>query len=254
VNLIMRYNPLCEIVRKIVERGVLGEPLHAHFENDAKDEPLPPEHWFWDREKSGGIFIEHGVHFFDLFEWWFGPGKVLAAQQASRPETSIIEHVNCTVLYRDSAFANFYHGFHQPARGDHQEWKLVFEMGSISMREWVPTAMRIDLLADDATMEALTRSLPCAEVQVIERYTGAARKCTSRHRPREVDGHFSISSSPGLAKMDLYGHMLRALLRDQIAAIRDPAHVRRISELNGATSLAAAVAAQRLADGHPERA
>ena len=248
VNLIMRYNPLCEIVRTIVQRGFLGEPLHAHFVNDARDEPLPPEHWFWDRKQSGGIFIEHGVHFFDLFEWWFGPGTVLAAQQASRPGSRIIEHVNCTVRYRDSALVNFYHGFHQPSRADRQEWKLVFELGSIEMREWVPTSMRIDLLADDATLDALRRLMPTAEVEEVERYRGSARHCTSRHKPRELDGRFALSFSPGVEKMELYGRMLRALLEDQIAAIRDPAHARRIDESNGITSLAMAVAAQQLAD------
>ncbi|MDQ3622442.1 MAG: Gfo/Idh/MocA family oxidoreductase [Verrucomicrobiota bacterium] len=82
-----------------------------------KTSPCRPRHWFWDREKSGGIFIEHGVHFFDLFEWWLGPGKVLAAQQVQRPGSALIEHVSCTVLYRDSALVQFYHGFHQPTRG-----------------------------------------------------------------------------------------------------------------------------------------
>ncbi|MDQ3622443.1 MAG: hypothetical protein M3463_08155 [Verrucomicrobiota bacterium] len=109
--------------------------------------------------------------------------------------------------------------------------------------------MRVDLLADDATVEALSRLLPRADVRVIERYSGAARKCTSRHRPREIDGRFSLSGTPGLAKMDLYGEMLRALLRDQLAALRDPAHARRIDETNGLASLATAVAAQRLAHG-----
>ena len=248
VNLIMRYNPLCEIVRAIVHLGLLGEPLHAHFVNDASDETLPPAHWFWDRARSGGIFVEHGVHFFDLFEWWFGPGTVLSAQQAARPGGRIIEHVSCTVRYRDSALVDFYHGFHQPSRGDHQEWRLAFELGSISMREWVPTSMRIDLLASDATLDALRRVLPAADVQEVERYRGAARLCTSRHQPREVDGRFALSFTPGLAKLDLYGTMLRALLEDQIAAIRDPAHARRIDESNGITSLVMAVAAQERAD------
>ena len=29
-----------------------------------------------DRTKSGGIFIEHGVHFFDMFAGWLGVGAV----------------------------------------------------------------------------------------------------------------------------------------------------------------------------------
>jgi predicted dehydrogenase len=31
----------------------------------AGDEGLAPDHWFWDPSKSGGIWIEHGVHFFE---------------------------------------------------------------------------------------------------------------------------------------------------------------------------------------------
>ena len=65
-NLMQRYNPLFDIVGQVIDRRPLGEFLHGYFENYASDENLPPEHWFWDREKSGGIFVEHGVHFFDM--------------------------------------------------------------------------------------------------------------------------------------------------------------------------------------------
>src|SRR4051812_1566899 len=72
-NLMQRYNPLFDAVAQLVRSKVLGDPLHGHFENDASDENLPPDHWFWDRSASGGIFVEHGVHFFDLFAGWLGP-------------------------------------------------------------------------------------------------------------------------------------------------------------------------------------
>ena len=85
VNLIMRYNPLCQCARKILEQGLLGPPIHAFHENYASDDTLPPEHWFWDPKKSGGIFIEHVVHFFDLFEMFFGEGEVVSAQEGVRP-------------------------------------------------------------------------------------------------------------------------------------------------------------------------
>jgi predicted dehydrogenase len=248
VNLIMRYNPLCVVVKTVVERGYLGEPLHAQFINDAQDELLPLDHWFWDREKSGGIFIEHGVHFFDVFEWWFGPGRVLCAQQVARPERGIVEQVHCTVLYQNSTLASFYHGFHQATRMEHQEWKLGFEMGTVTMRDWVPTSMRIDCLADEVTARALCALLPAGQLHAVERYRGAARHCIGRHKPREVDGRFSISTGPHPAKMDVYGKMLRALLGDQLAAIRNPAHQRRLSETSGIASLATAVAAQGMVD------
>jgi hypothetical protein len=157
--------------------------------------------------------------------------------------------MHCTLSYGESMLVDFYHGFHQAARMDRQEWTLTFEMGSISLREWVPTQMHIDLLADDAVIERLVLLLPTATVREVERYRGASRLCSARHKPREIDGRFSISGDAGLPKMDLYGYMLRALLQDQIAYLRDPSHVRRTDESNGVTSLEPAVIAQRLADG-----
>ena len=85
VNLMQRYNPIFDAVERLIQGGALGELLHGYFENYASDENLPREHWFWDRAKSGGIFIEHGVHFFDLFAGWLGKGTVVAAQRGIRP-------------------------------------------------------------------------------------------------------------------------------------------------------------------------
>ena len=83
-NLMQRYNPLFDMVGQLIERRLLGELLHGYFENYASDENLPAEHWFWDRTKSGGIFVEHGVHFFDMFAGWLGAGEVVAAQASRR--------------------------------------------------------------------------------------------------------------------------------------------------------------------------
>ena len=144
-NLMQRYNPLFDAVRRLVEARVLGEVLHGSFENYASDENLPAEHWFWDRGKSGGIFVEHGVHFFDLFAGWLGPGRVEAAQVGVRPGTAIEEHVHATVRYGDATLVNFYHGFHQAGRMDRQELRLVFERGDVTLSDWVPTRARLDL-------------------------------------------------------------------------------------------------------------
>src|SRR5438876_5529386 len=51
-NLMQRYNPMFDLIRHMIDAKVLGEFLHGYFENYASDEGLPPEHWFWDREKS----------------------------------------------------------------------------------------------------------------------------------------------------------------------------------------------------------
>ena len=150
VNLIMRYDPLNQAVARILETGLLGAPLHAFFENYAGDTPLGAGHWFWNPQVSGGIFIEHGVHFFDLFRMWFGPGEVVAAQQSERLAGGIIDQVHCTVRYDSVLLANFYHGFHQSSRMESQEARIVCERGTIRLFEWVPTRLEIDLLTDYA--------------------------------------------------------------------------------------------------------
>jgi predicted dehydrogenase len=246
VNLMMRYNPLCAAVKRLIEREPLGEPLHAHFVNDAKDEYLPPEHWFWDRDRSGGIFVEHGVHFFDLFEWWFGPGRVAAAQQLLRPGTSIVDQVNCTAIYRGSIFVNFYHGFHQADRRDHQEWLIVFENGTLRMREWVPTSVELDFVGTDETAEATSNLFPGASLRTVERYEGSKTQFPSRHRQRKADARFMLTTTP-IPKPELYGNIVRSLMEDQVEAIRRPGHVRLVSDANGVSSLACALEAQRLA-------
>ena len=248
VNLIMRYDPLNQAVARILKAGLLGAPLHAFFENYAGDTPLGPGHWFWKPEISGGIFIEHGVHFFDLFRMWFGPGQVVAAQQSERPESGgIIDQVHCTLRYGSVLLANFYHGFHQSSRMEAQEARIVCERGTIRLFEWVPTRIEIDLLASHADLEAVRSIVPHAEVEELARYEGGERDILARHKSFPADGRFCIRGDTGISKQELYGRVVRELLADQIRSIDDPQHRRLVSEENGLTSLEIAVEADELA-------
>ncbi len=247
VNLIMRYDPLCEIVDTIVKEGLLGLPLHGTFENYAQDEGLPRDHWFWDAEQSGGIFVEHGVHFFDLFRSWFGPGRVLAAQSIERPSTEVVEQVHATAVYGEKVLVNFYHGFHQASVMDRQELRLVFERGDIRLEEWVPTRLHIDALLDAETLERLKSLMPGnLDTTLIESFEGGDRRRRSRHTEYEVDGRHRISYDLGMEKMRVYGLALRRLMENQIRAIRNSSHQRRVSDLEGLTSLQMASEASRL--------
>ena len=247
VNLIMRYDPLNQAVTRILEAGLLGAPLHAFFENYAGDTPLGPGHWFWKPEISGGIFIEHGVHFFDLFRMWFGPGEVVAAQQSERPSGGFIDQVHCTVRYGSVLLANFYHGFHQSSRMEAQEARIVCERGTIRLFEWVPTRIEIDLLANYADLDAVRSLVPHAEVEEVARYAGGERDILARHKSFPADGRFRIRGGTGMSKQELYGRVVRALLADQIRSVEDPQHQRLVSEENGFTSLEIAVEADELA-------
>jgi len=246
-NLMQRYNPLFGAVCRLVETRVLGEFLHGTFENYASDENLPAGHWFWDRAKGGGIFVEHGVHFFDLFAGWFGPGRVEAAQVGVRPGTAIEEHVHATVRYGDAALVNFYHGFHQAGRMDRQELRLVFERGDVTLYDWVPTRARIHALVDERQTRELCDLFPGARLDVAASYGGTDRACRGRGKAIDAYQVIDLSVGDGTAKSPLYGELLRAMMQDQVSWIRDRTHPRVVTEANGRDSLAVACAADELA-------
>jgi len=248
-----RYNPLADAVARLIETQALGQLLHAYFENYAADEGLPPEHWFWDREKSGGIFIEHGVHFFDLFASWLGAGRVVAAQATCRPlpkgedQIRCEDQVQCTVQYKNGVFVNFYHGFHQPGRLDRQELRLIFERGDVTLFEWVPARVRIHALADEAATRALCELFPTARLDVTQVYAPQDRACRGRHQAIDAYQMIELRDGEQRPKMHRYGDLLRDLLADQIAWIHDRHHPRRLTEQNSRDSLALAIAADGLA-------
>jgi predicted dehydrogenase len=246
-NLMQRYNPLFDSVGELLKRKPLGDLLHAYFENYACDEGLPAEHWFWDRRKSGGIFVEHGVHFFDLFAGWLGPGKVMSAQSCVRPGTIIEDQVQCTVRYGDGVLVNFYHGFTQLGRLDRQELRLVFERGDVRLEEWIPVRAKIHAVVDEADTRTLCELFPGARLDVSAWYSGKDRACSGRHKALEVYQMVEMSYGEGDFKMHRYGELVRFLLADQLAWINDRRHVRKVTEQNGRDALATAVAADRLA-------
>lgn len=252
-NLMQRYNPMFDAVRRLVESRVLGECLHGYFENYAGDEGLPPGHWFWDREKSGGIFIEHGVHFFDLFEGWLGPGRVVAAQRTRRPGSGIEEQVQCTVRYRDGIHVNFYHGFTQPARMDRQEFRLLFERGDVTLEEWVPVRARIHAVVDEAQTRELMNLFPRSRLDVLQTYGPKDRAARGRHKDLDLHQRIELVHGLGDDKMRRYSELLRAMLTDQLAWIRDRSHQRKVTEENGRNSVAAAEAATILANDTESR-
>jgi predicted dehydrogenase len=248
-NLMQRYNPVARAVGRLIRDKVLGDLLHGTFENYASDENLGPGHWFWDRSKSGGIFVEHGVHFFDLFEGWLGPGQVLAAQRGLRPRSSppLEEHVQCTLRYGPTALVNFYHGFHQTGRMDRQELRLVFERGDVTLHDWVPTRVRVHAIADEAQTHALEVLFPSARLDCTVAYGPKDRVCEGRHKPLDVYQMLELTWGEGTLKSHRYGELLRAMLGDQLAWIADHSHQRTITEANGRDSLAVACEADRIA-------
>jgi len=244
-NLMQRYNPMYDKVRELINCKALGELLHCYFENYASDEYLPPEHWFWDKEKSGGIFIEHGVHFFDMFEGWLGKGKVLSAAKSVRRNSLLEDQVTCTIDY-NGILVNYYHGFTQPARMDRQEMNFTFERGELTLNEWMPSRMRLFAISGEVDMNMICKIFPGSRIEVMKLYSGNERIVRAHSKTFEVYQQYRMRYVEG-RKYGIYGAAVRSLIEDQLAWIRDKSRVRKITDANGRSSLATALRAEELA-------
>jgi predicted dehydrogenase len=245
VNLMQRYNPLYHSLTQLIQQNILGNFLHGFFENYASDEFLPAHHWFWDNEKSGGIFIEHGVHFFDMFSGWLGEGKVIAAQKMNRPDFPLVwDKFQATVQYANG-LVNFYHGFDQPKAMDRQEMRLQFERGEVTLYEWVPTHLKITALCSEKEREGLQSIFPTATVELLEHHE---KPVTAKGRFKEVSYQYKLklTTPDTIQKPSLYKELVTAMFQDQLAWIEDSTHIRKIDDDNAVRSLELADEAERL--------
>jgi hypothetical protein len=183
-----------------------------------------------------------------MFDGWLGPGKVVSAQRTIRPGTSFEEQVNCTAAYRDGMLVNFYHGFTQPNRMDRQEFRLLFELGDVTLEEWVPIRARVRGVLDENRTRKLSELFPGATLDITSVYGGRSREAMARHKNWDIYQMAELRWGDAVDKMHRYGELLRSVLRDQIRWIYDRTHVRKLTEQNGRDSLALAVRATELAD------
>lgn len=237
VNLMQRYNPLYAIVKTIIDEKWLGDFIHGFFENYASDEKLIPEHWFWDEEKSGGIFIEHGVHFFDMFSGWLGTGELINSFEIKRTgvEGKIIDRVQADVLYKDGP-VNFYHGFNQPKLLDRQELRLQFDRGDITLYEWVPVKIRLHGLLKTKQIDNLKSLFPGCTIE-FHSEDSSNKKAKGKFRDIDYDSLITLKSGDIADKMGRYEQLVTSMLEDQWNWIKDPAHVRKIDDKNAVESL-----------------
>ena len=246
VNLMQRYNPLYDVVKKIIKGKVLGNFLHGFFENYASDENLNSDHWFWNGSKSGGIFIEHGVHFFDMFEGWLGKGEVVNALQLHRPKAEkITDRVQATVMYKQGT-VNFYHGFDQPKILDRQEMRLLFEHGEITLYGWIPIKMKLHGLVTDKQLQYLQELTGKSKIVYSGDVQTKNKKVKGRFTKIIFDKEITIESG-NADKQKTYQQLLINMLTDQWNWIRDRSHGRKIDGENAVASLRVAEEAAKTA-------
>ena len=245
VNFVLRYTPIVDMVKEIIEMDLLGKPIRAYFENYATDESLNPDHWFWDKTKSGGIFVEHGVHFFDLYHYWFGELDVVWAIGYQRPDTGQEDRVMAILNSKSGVLVHHYHGFDQPAVLDRQIHRIICEQGEIIIEGWIPVSLKIDALVSNPQADKLHQIFPDSDISFMNNGKMTNQIYKARGRTIKASKRIKIEYHSPISKLNLYTEAIQRLLIDQITYLRNSEHQRVVTEQNGLTALKYAIKAQK---------
>jgi predicted dehydrogenase len=242
VNFMLRFHPLTQLIRSWCRSNSFGKLRRVVVENYAQDQSLPADHWFWNTDLSGGILVEHGVHFFDLVNDWAGV-KVKEVQGLSFARNSEQQdRAVATVMYENGLIATHYHSFSRPGSFEDTSIRVVFDLAQLELQGWIPLSGGVTALVNAETEKELTK-LPNL---VIEDQT-SIREAKDVSRPEgwgsrpdrdsavdgvvrsggawyEIDhivmGTFSMQKTKG----GVYEDCLRSLLSDIIDAVTTPGH------------------------------
>lgn len=155
INNVLRYHPLHKLVFQLTHNRVLGAFQHWSLNNYATDDNLNPGHWFWDQSISGGIFIEHGVHFFDLCNQIVKKPPTQVSGFSQKRVDGRIDRVCASVLYGNEVLATFYHSFNQIERIEQTTIRLKCTHGQMEIIGWIPTKLRLHGLVDEGGLTEL---------------------------------------------------------------------------------------------------
>lgn len=169
VNHIMRYHPLYAWLKERIASGELGGVRKVWFVNFASCEGLTPEHWFWDERQSGGVLVEHGVHFFHLFAWLLDevPEPLATFGHAPFEAWSVVRFA------RHDAFGSFYHCFDRAAALERNFGGIAFEHGFATFEGWLPLSVQLASLRD-GTVIVEEQRLPTDKEHLYRRLIQAA--------------------------------------------------------------------------------
>ncbi|MFE5375475.1 Gfo/Idh/MocA family protein [Streptomyces mirabilis] len=150
VDHVLRYNPILRLLQRLGGEGLLDPLRRFAFENDASDEDLGPDHWFWDPARSGGIHIEHGVHFFDAASALMGSDPVEVQGTAVRRPGGPVDIVVATATHPGGAVATHTHSFTHAHRAERQLMRLDYGFAEARVTGWIPTYATLTAWTDEA--------------------------------------------------------------------------------------------------------
>ncbi len=249
VDFVMRYNAIFDALESWTRAGVLGGLRRVDFQNFAADESLAPDHWFWDRARSGGILVEHGVHFFDIYGHLVGaPPVEVRGILTTRPGTDQQDKVLADVRYANGALGSYYHAFDKPSRLERTTAVLGYDRGYVEAHGWIATALTLDAIVDDA-QAALLAATPYLRLETVETYADGVSATRGNGQDYSVTRRVRGTLELPRSKQDVYRTSVADALRDLIGLRDDPTRQPRVTLADGARAVAIARAASDPTEG-----
>jgi predicted dehydrogenase len=245
IDYVLRHHPLHRLAAEVVHSGALGEFQHFSLENFAADDNLLAGHWFWDPVKSGGIHVEHGVHFFDLCNHLSGAAPDEVWGSAQQRADSRVDRVGAMVRYGDRVLATFYHSFNQIGRFEQTTIRLNCARGHIVIEGWIPTDLSLTALVDREGLAVLQRLFagrqPGDGLVVVDRFSGLDAIVHHGGATDRVAAAVKARASAPHRQHE-YKRAIQSGMRDLVSAIRRGS-TPEVGAADGLLSLAVALAA-----------
>ncbi|MBK7635660.1 MAG: Gfo/Idh/MocA family oxidoreductase [Saprospiraceae bacterium] len=255
IDFIMRFNPLLQTIRSLNQAGVFGKLRRVDVENYAQDEQLPPEHWFWHHDRSGGILIEHAVHFIDLVHF-LSPSKHLTVNGLKHNRNALQEdQIMANVLYESGLIATHYHSFARPGFFETTDIKLSYDIADIQLHGWIPLSAEVKVLVNEQSKEKLLSNpfFECLHAELVASATDESRPAgwgisdTNTAKDKQfvrsggvqyeademITGRFSL----GRSKQEVYADCVKSSLLDVLQKVSDSSHTLMASLESGLSSL-----------------
>lgn len=248
VNFMLRFNPIVEGMRKIIKAGVFGKPRRLDLRNYATQETVPPGHWFWDHNISGGILVEHGVHFFDMSTWMLdSPAKEATGLTIWRNKEQE-DRVFAAVKFENDALGTYWHSFSRPTPLETTTFHMAFDLGEVEIKGWIPLTASFFGWTNNAGLDAMREHLPGFNLSVEEMPN---MRVESSDQEYPVDASIRGTAQIESPKIEVYGNLVRSMMLDVVAATRDPDHKLRVPLDDAIAAVAIAEQAAAAAKSSP---
>ena len=222
--------------------GVFGKLRRVAVENYAQDEQLLLDHWFWQKDRSGGILIEHAVHFIDLVHF-ISPSKYKMVNGLKHNRNAFQEdQIMANVLYENGLIATHYHSFARPGFFETTDIKLSFDIADIQLHGWIPLTADVKVLVNGKSKEMLLSNplFECINTESIDNLTDESRpkgwgingqeNSKDKHIVKSggvsyeaaemITGRFSI----GATKQEVYANCVKLSLLDVLQKVSNPSY------------------------------